>query len=76
MAIGADNWSFGAVPHEDDKLAFSVNQLLAAEYGVHVLENILCDELTEDDVDEFLFVLGHAKFRGTTQMQINPVAVR
>ncbi|CAD73324.1 cyclase family protein [Rhodopirellula baltica] len=76
VAIGADNWSFEAVPHEDDKLAFPVNQLLATEYGVHVLENILSDELAEDDVYEFMFVLGHAKFRGTTQMQINPVAIR
>jgi hypothetical protein len=53
-----------------------VNQLLATEYGVHVLENLLSDELAEDKVYEFIFVLCHAKFRGTTQMQINPVAIR
>lgn len=76
VAIGADSWAFETVPHEDPKLSFPVNQLLATEYGVHVLENIVVDELARDKAWEFLWVLGHPKFRGTTQMQINPVAIR
>nr|BFF38518.1 cyclase family protein [Tenacibaculum mesophilum] len=75
VAIGADSWAFEAVPHENPKLSFPVNQLLATEYGVHVLENIVVSELAADKVWEFLWVLGHPKFRGTTQMQINPVAI-
>jgi kynurenine formamidase len=76
VAIGADNWSFEAVPHEDKNEAFPINQMMATEYGVHVLENILCDELASDEVYEFMFVLGHPKYRGSTQVQINPIAIR
>lgn len=76
VAIGADSWAFETVPHEDPNLSFPVNQLLATEYGVHVLENIVLKELAADKAWEFLWVLGHPKFRGTTQMQINPVAIR
>lgn len=76
IAIGADNWAFEAVPPEDLNQAFPVNQLLATEYGIHVLENILCDELAKDQAYEFMFVLGHPKYTGTTQVQINPVAIR
>jgi kynurenine formamidase len=76
VAIGADNWSFETVPHEDPKQAFPINQMMATEYGVHVLENILCEDLAKDKAYEFMFVLGHPKYKGSTQVQINPVGVR
>ncbi|GIS25946.1 MAG: hypothetical protein CM15mP127_03190 [Gammaproteobacteria bacterium] len=31
--------------------------------------------LADDDVSEFLFVLGQAKIRGAVQMIINPIAI-
>jgi len=49
---------------------------MATEYGVQVLENILVDELVEDKAWEFLFVLGHPLYEGSTQVQINPVAIK
>ncbi|WP_282132596.1 cyclase family protein [Cellulophaga baltica] len=76
VAAGADNWSFEAVPHENSALSFPVNQMMATEYGVQVLENILVDELVEDKAWEFLFVLGHPLYEGSTQVQINPVAIK
>lgn len=33
-------------------------------------------ELVRDGVHEFLFVLGHARIKGTVQMIINPIAIR
>lgn len=76
VAMGADNWSFETVPHEDPKKAFPINQMMATEYGVHVLENILCEDLAKDKAYEFMFVLGHPKYMGSTQVQINPVGIR
>jgi hypothetical protein len=32
-------------------------------------------ELADDNVSEFLFVLGPAKVRGAVQMIINPIAI-
>ncbi len=76
VAVGADNWSSEAVPHEDPSQAFPVNQMMATDYGIHVLENVLCDDLAKDKAWEFMFVLGHPLYEGTTQVQINPVAIR
>lgn len=76
VAVGADNWSFEAVPHQSNEVSFPVNQMMATDYGVQVLENILVDELAKDKVWEFLFVLGHPLYEGSTQVQINPVAIR
>lgn len=76
VGVGADNWSFEAVPHENDKVSFPVNQMMATEFGVQVFENLRCEELANDKAWEFMFVLGHPLFEGTTQVQINPVAIR
>lgn len=76
VAVGADNWSFEAVPHENANLSFPVNQMMATEFGVQVLENILVDELVADKAFEFLFILGHPLYEGSTQVQINPVGIR
>ncbi|WP_222428940.1 cyclase family protein [Dokdonia sp. Hel_I_63] len=60
VAAGADNWSFEAVPHENSALSFPVNQMMATEYGVQVLENILVDELVEDKFgNSFLYWVIH-----------------
>ena len=75
VAVGADNWSFEAVPHENNEVSFPVNQMMATIYGVQVLENILVDKLAKDKAWEFLFVLGHPLYEGSTQVQINPVAI-
>lgn len=76
VAIGSDTPLLEATPHEDTGKSFPVNQLLATEYGVHVLELIKTDELIKDKVYEFLFVLGHPKITGATQVQINPVGIK
>lgn len=76
ILAGADSWSLDVLPHEDPTLSFPVHQSLAVDHGIQVLENMRCDELAEDEAWEFLFVMGQPKYRGTTQVQINPVAIR
>ena len=48
----------------------------AAHNGTYILENIDTSALAADKGYEFLFVLGHSKYRGAVQGMINPIAIR
>ncbi|WP_394820901.1 cyclase family protein [Pendulispora albinea] len=76
VAVGADTWALEVVPAEPGAGTFEVNQFLIAKKGIYVLENIQTAALAKDKAYEFLFVLGHPKYTGTTQAIINPVAIR
>jgi kynurenine formamidase len=73
---GADTWSFGAVPGEDPERPFVVPQTMYAKLGFFGLENLATEELAAAHVYEFLFVLTHAKTRGSTAAVIAPAALR
>jgi kynurenine formamidase len=72
---GADTWSFGPVPGEDPKRPFLVPQTMYVQMGLFGLENLATEELAKRRVYEFLFVLTHAKTRGSTAAVIAPAAV-
>ena len=46
--IGADTWSFEAVPFEKDAGVFEVHQILIPLNGIHILENINTEEMVRD----------------------------
>jgi kynurenine formamidase len=72
---GCDTWSYGPVPPEDPDEPFVVPQTLNVKHGVVVLENLHLAELADDDVDQFLFVVSHAKLRGATGAWVAPLAI-
>ncbi|MFO1207224.1 MAG: cyclase family protein [Burkholderiales bacterium] len=72
---GADTWSFGPVPGEDPARPFLVPQTMYVKLGLFGLENLKTEELAEKRVYEFLFVLTHAKTRGSTAAVVAPAAV-
>ena len=72
---GADTWSYGPVPGEDPARPFLVPQTMYAKLGLFGLENLKTEELAEKRVYEFLFVLTHAKTRGSTAAVVAPAAV-
>ena len=75
MAVGADTWGVEVVPAiEGDKLFYGHITLLK-ENGILILETMNTGELVRENVDEFMFVLGQPKIKGTVQMIINPVAL-
>ena len=76
VAVGSDGWALEVLPGEDPDIAFPVHQILLAKHGVYILESIRTDQLVADDVSEFLFVLGPARFKGAVQGVINPIAIR
>src|SRR6476620_6721418 len=75
VAIGADSWAVEVIPFES-KNVFEVHQILLPMNGTYILENMDTAELAKDKAYEFLFVLGHPRFRGGVQSMINPVAIR
>jgi kynurenine formamidase len=72
---GADTWSFGPVPGEDPERPFLVPQTMYVKLGMFALENVATEELARRGVHEFLFVLTHAKTRGSTAAVVSPAAV-
>jgi kynurenine formamidase len=75
VAIGADTWAVEVIPFESKNI-FEVHQILLPMNGTYILENMDTAELAKDKAYEFLFVLGHPRFRGGVQSMINPVAIR
>jgi kynurenine formamidase len=72
---GADTWSYGPVPGEDPQRPFLVPQTMYVKLGLFGLENLATEELARRRVYEFMFVLTHAKTRGSTAAVIAPAAV-
>jgi kynurenine formamidase len=72
---GADTWSYGPVPGEDPERPFLVPQTMYVKMGLFGLENLATEELARRKVYEFLFVLTHARTRGSTAAVIAPAAI-
>jgi len=72
---GADTWSYGPVPGEDPERPFLVPQTMYVQYGLFGLENLATEQLAARRVYEFLFVVTHARTRGSTAAVIAPAAI-
>lgn len=72
---GADTWSYGPVPGEDPQRPFLVPQTMYVKMGLFGLENLATEELAKRKVYEFLFVVTHARTRGSTAAVIAPAAI-
>jgi kynurenine formamidase len=75
MAVGADTWGVDVVPAPEGGKVFYSHVILLRDHGIYILETMDTGRLVEQDVNEFMFVLGQAKVRGTVQMIINPIAL-
>ncbi|MGF1456744.1 MAG: cyclase family protein [Alphaproteobacteria bacterium] len=81
VAVGADTFGLDVIPFETPADGgtpdyFPAHQILLAESGVHILENIQTADLAGDGATHFFFVLGVPRFQGAVQMVINPIAIR
>ena len=74
VAFGGDTWASEIYPAKDGQ-EFPVNQFMLAKNGIYNLELIDTRKLVSDGVHEFLFVLGQPLYKGSTQVNINPVAI-
>jgi len=74
VAFGGDTWASEVYPNPRGE-EFPVNQFMLAKEGIYNLELIDTRSLVRDGVFQFLFVLGQPLYVGSTQVNINPVAI-
>ncbi|HET7502133.1 MAG TPA: cyclase family protein [Kofleriaceae bacterium] len=75
-AVGADTWALEVLPPEKDAGAFEVHQILLAQNGVYLLENMNTEDMVKDRAWEAFFTLGPARITGSVQAIINPIAIK
>jgi len=75
MAVGADTWGLDAVPPPEGDKVFYGHVTLLKENGIYILETMNTGPLLREGVNEFMFVLGQPRIKGTVQAMINPVAL-
>lgn len=75
VAFGGDTWASEVYPNPHGAEEFPINQFMLAKKGIYNLELIDTRPLVKDRVWEFLFVLGQPLYVGSTQVNINPVAI-
>ena len=75
MAVGADTWGIEAVPPVDGDKVFYGHVTFLKKNGIYILETMNTGRLAQENVTEFLFVLGQMRMKGAVQMMINPVAM-
>lgn len=76
VAFGGDTWASEVYPNPRTDEEFPINQYLLAKRGIYNLELIDSRALVRDKAWEFLFVLGQPLYVGSTQVNVNPVAIR
>jgi kynurenine formamidase len=75
VAFGGDTWASEVYPNPKSGEEFPVNQFLLTKRGIYNLELIDSRSLVREQIWEFLFVLGQPLYVGSTQVNINPVAI-
>jgi kynurenine formamidase len=71
--LGTDTTATEPMPPLDNERTTHVAMLV--ERGVHLLENVMLDELAQDRVYEFLFVCLPIKITGSSGSWVRPVAI-
>lgn len=74
--VGDDTSNFEVIPFESGSGVYEVHQILLAQKGIYILENMNTEEMVRDQAWEFLFTLGPARITGGVQALINPIAIK
>ncbi|HEX2541367.1 MAG TPA: cyclase family protein [Caldimonas sp.] len=71
--VGADTWGLEVLPFEKPTQIFHVHQILLAQHGIFILENVVSDQAVRDGAYEGLFTLGPSRVTGAVQAIVNPI---
>lgn len=74
--VGSDSWAVEVLPAEPNAGAFEVHQILLAQNGIYILENMNTEMMVKDKAWESFFTLGPSRITGAVQAIINPIAIR
>ena len=76
VAIAADNMALEVLPGTDHpEIVMPVHQHCLAVAGVHIIENLIMDDLVEREIFAFCFMLSAVKFKGATGCPVRPIAI-
>ena len=75
IAVGGDTWGLEAVPPVEGDKVFYGHVTFLKKNGIYILETMNTGPLAAEGVNEFMFVLGQPRIKGTVQAIINPVAL-
>ena len=73
--VGSDTIAFEVIPAGEGHRLLPVHRLLLVETGVHIVETLLLERLSEAEISEFIFVAAPLKIVGGTGSPIRPVAI-
>ena len=73
---GADNENLEVVPFEKGAGIFEVHQILLAQNGIYIIENLNLEEMVKDKAWASFFTLGAPRVTGSVQAIVNPIAIR
>jgi kynurenine formamidase len=80
VAVGADTWAVEVIPGEREDIAFPVHKTLLADNGIHIIENVRTDLISEAAAKSgratFFLSMTVPKAVGTTGTFVNIEAIQ
>lgn len=73
--IGGDTWALEVLPGPDAAIAFPVHQELIVHYGIRIAEGVITDQLVNDKVYEFVYIVTPQNALGATAGNTPPAAL-
>ena len=73
--VGSDTWGLEVIPFENAGQVFHVHQILLAEFGVFILENVVAEQAIKDKVYEGMITVAPHRTTGTVQAIVNPTFI-
>jgi hypothetical protein len=73
--IGSDTWALEVIPFENPGQVFHVHQILLAEFGVFILENVVAEQAIKDKVYEGMITVAPHRTTGSVQAIVNPTFI-
>ena len=73
--VGSDTWGLEVIPFENAGQVFHVHQILLAEFGGFILENVVAEQAIKDKVYEGMITVAPHRTTGTVQAIVNPTFI-
>ncbi|MDX6744085.1 cyclase family protein [Actinocorallia sp. A-T 12471] len=74
VATGADTTAYEQIPAGAGHAVLPVHRLLLVENGIYIMEHLNLEDLAEQGVHEFAFVLAPLRIKGGTGSPVRPLA--
>jgi kynurenine formamidase len=75
MLLGSDNWPVEVAPNPDKSISLPVHNIALTVNGVHLLENLVLEDLAKARAYEFAFIMQPLKLQGATGSTVAPTAI-